>query len=166
MGNTNKTVHTCNFCGTHFTEDYLVKHNISIIPSLVDKNIKICGKCIDKCVKAIEAYRKTEEDAKKEVKEVVNKKHIIDKPSTISNSLSQWIIGQDKAKKDISTGVYNHYKLIASKNMNNLEAEIEKSNILLIGPTGTGKTAIVKALGKKLKVPYTIVDANSFTQAG
>lgn len=167
IGN-NKEIHTCNFCGNSYTEDYLIKNNITMITSPITKSIKICNTCVSRANSAIEDYVKGQEI---EIEEVAHekteiKKHNIDKPSQINNSLSQWIIGQEKAKKDISTGVYNHYKLIASKDIKEIKTDIEKSNILLVGPTGTGKTAIVKALGKKLKVPYTIVDANSFTQAG
>lgn len=160
----NQETHKCLFCGITYTEEFLTKNDLTIIVSPSDNVSKICSVCISRCGDAIKdihtMLNEKEDDCLALTAAFANVK-----PSAIRNSLSQWIIGQEKAKKDISTGVYNHYKLIASKSME-LETEIEKSNILLCGPTGTGKTAIVKALGKKLDVPYVIVDANSFTQSG
>lgn len=160
----NQEIHKCLFCGASYTEDYLTKNDLTIIVSPADNISKICSECISRCTDAVKDIRSMLDE--KEFDNFNYKNTLLDvKPSSIKKDLSQWIIGQEKAKKDISTAIYNHYKLIASKDMN-LDTEIEKSNILLCGPTGTGKTAIVKALGKKLDVPYVIVDANSFTQSG
>ncbi|MDR0641617.1 MAG: ATP-dependent Clp protease ATP-binding subunit ClpX [Treponema sp.] len=87
-------------------------------------------------------------------------------PREIKNYLDLFIIGQDDAKKALSVAVYNHYKRIANPAKEADDVEIEKSNVLLIGPTGTGKTLLAKTLAKKLKVPFAIVDATTLTEAG
>jgi ATP-dependent Clp protease ATP-binding subunit ClpX len=87
-------------------------------------------------------------------------------PKEIKNYLDLFIIGQDNAKKALSVAVYNHYKRIANPAKDPEDVEIEKSNVLLIGPTGTGKTLLAKTLAKKLKVPFAIVDATTLTEAG
>ena len=85
-------------------------------------------------------------------------------PHKIKASLDEYVVGQEKAKKVISVAVYNHYKRVATDTMD--EIEIEKSNILMIGPTGSGKTYLVKTLAKLLDVPLAIADATSLTEAG
>lgn len=160
----NQEVHKCLFCGMSYTEEFLTKNEVTIIVSPADGISKICSVCISRCGDAIKDIQSMLNEKQADTSELTKSFSNV-KPSAIRQSLSQWIVGQEKAKRDISTGVYNHYKLIASKDME-LDTEIEKSNILLCGPTGTGKTAIIKALGKKLDVPYVIVDANSFTQSG
>ncbi|MDR2259121.1 MAG: ATP-dependent Clp protease ATP-binding subunit ClpX [Treponema sp.] len=87
-------------------------------------------------------------------------------PKEIKTYLDLFIIGQDNAKKALSVAVYNHYKRIANPAKDSEDVEIEKSNVLLIGPTGTGKTLLAKTLAKKLKVPFAIVDATTLTEAG
>ncbi|MDR0497561.1 MAG: ATP-dependent Clp protease ATP-binding subunit ClpX, partial [Treponema sp.] len=87
-------------------------------------------------------------------------------PKEIKIYLDLFCIGQDAAKKALSVAVYNHYKRIANPSKGSEEVEIEKSNVLLIGPTGTGKTLLAKTLAKKLKVPFAIVDATTLTEAG
>jgi ATP-dependent Clp protease ATP-binding subunit ClpX len=87
-------------------------------------------------------------------------------PKEIKSYLDQFIIGQDGAKKALSVAVYNHYKRIANPSKETDDVEIEKSNVLLIGPTGTGKTLLAKTLARKLKVPFAIVDATTLTEAG
>src|SRR5699024_4171773 len=85
-------------------------------------------------------------------------------PHRIKASLDEYVIGQEKAKKIISVAVYNHYKRVATNTMDDIE--IEKSNILMIGPTGSGKTYLVKTLARLLDVPLAIADATSLTEAG
>jgi ATP-dependent Clp protease ATP-binding subunit ClpX len=87
-------------------------------------------------------------------------------PREIKKYLDMFVIGQDEAKKALSVAVYNHYKRIANPAKNPDDVEIEKSNVLLIGPTGTGKTLLAKTLARKLKVPFAIVDATTLTEAG
>ena len=100
---------------------------------------------------------------KKEEKPVLDLKNI-PAPHKIKETLDQYVIGQDKAKKVMSVAVYNHYKRVATDTMD--EIEIEKSNMLMIGPTGCGKTYLVKTLAKLLDVPLAIADATSLTEAG
>jgi ATP-dependent Clp protease ATP-binding subunit ClpX len=90
----------------------------------------------------------------------------IPRPKEIKDYLDSFIIGQDDAKKALAVAVYNHYKRIANPSKGTEDVEIEKSNVLLIGPTGTGKTLLAKTLARKLKVPYAIVDATTLTEAG
>jgi ATP-dependent Clp protease ATP-binding subunit ClpX len=90
----------------------------------------------------------------------------IPRPKEIKEYLDSFIIGQDDAKKALAVAVYNHYKRIANPTKGTDDVEIEKSNVLLIGPTGTGKTLLAKTLARKLKVPYAIVDATTLTEAG
>ena len=87
------------------------------------------------------------------------------RPTQIKKHLDQYVIGQDKAKRALSVAVYNHYKRIISKNSND-RVELDKSNILIIGPTGTGKTLIAETLAKLLEVPFAIADATTLTEAG
>ncbi len=91
--------------------------------------------------------------------------HELPKPSEIKNFLDQYVIGQDDAKKYLSVAVYNHYKRLMQTTDNN-DVEIEKSNIIMVGSTGTGKTLLARTIAKLLKVPFTIVDATVLTEAG
>lgn len=150
----------CSFCGVTYTEETCDKENVYVIVSPFNRDTKICSKCLDKCTALVTKVEEAPLDVEKNLTKLPT-------PSVMRDRLSEWIIGQEKAKKDLSTGVRNHYKMIdASKKKKFQDVKLEKSNMLLVGPTGTGKTAIVKALGTQLQVPYTIVDANSFTQAG
>jgi ATP-dependent Clp protease ATP-binding subunit ClpX len=120
-------------------------------------DVFICDECIDVCRKIIaeESYELPTQFTGE-----------IPTPREIKNYLDLFIIGQDMAKRALSVAVYNHYKRIANPRKGQDEVEIEKSNVLLIGPTGTGKTLLAKTLAKKLKVPFAIVDATTLTEAG
>lgn len=88
------------------------------------------------------------------------------KPADIKAFLDQYVIGQDEAKRHMAVAVYNHYKRLMHEQSGEKQIEIDKSNILMVGPTGTGKTLMARTIAKLLKVPFTIVDATVLTEAG
>ncbi|MDR0562393.1 MAG: ATP-dependent Clp protease ATP-binding subunit ClpX [Spirochaetaceae bacterium] len=120
-------------------------------------DVFICDECVEVCRKIL-----SEEDHELSSQFTGD----IPTPREIKSYLDLFIIGQDNAKKALSVAVYNHYKRIANPAKDPEDVEIEKSNVLLIGPTGTGKTLLAKTLAKKLKVPFAIVDATTLTEAG
>ncbi len=139
----------CSFCG---------KDQNEVRKLVAGPAAYICDECINLC-------RCIVEEDKKAVFDDSTKK--IPEPKEIKAYLDQYVIGQDKPKKVLSVAVYNHYKRLFSDNTNTVgDIEIQKSNILLIGPTGSGKTLLAKTLAKILKVPFTIADATSLTEAG
>ncbi|ACI18479.1 ATP-dependent Clp protease ATP-binding subunit ClpX [Dictyoglomus thermophilum] len=140
----------CSFCGRTQKE---VKKLIA------GPGVYIC----DECVKL--AYDIIEEDEEEDVTEEFED-FVLPKPHEIKNFLDQYVIGQERAKKILSVAVYNHYKRIFMKSKITEDVEIQKSNILLIGPTGVGKTLLAETLAKFLKVPFAIADATTLTEAG
>ncbi|MBT5421119.1 MAG: ATP-dependent Clp protease ATP-binding subunit ClpX [Candidatus Cloacimonetes bacterium] len=136
----------CSFCGrTEAETKYLIKG--------ISGNI--CEECINMCSTIVESeFQKKEMD-----------NFILPTPREIHELLNQYVIGQEKAKKIISVSVYNHYKRIFKQDQKS-EVDIEKSNILMIGPTGSGKTLIAQTLARILKVPFAIADATTLTEAG
>lgn len=140
----------CNFCG---------KSQKEVKKLIAGPGVYICDECIDLCTDIIQ-----EDVAQSQSKATMES---VPKPHEIKNHLDSYVIGQDRAKKIISVAVHNHYKRI-SKNIGNKNGDVElaKSNILLAGPTGSGKTLIAQSLAKYLNVPFAIADATSLTEAG
>lgn len=139
----------CSFCGRQKADTEYLISGISAF---------ICDQCID------QAFKLVHEDLKKEKN--FSPEHVrLLKPQEIKEHLDQYVIGQDEAKKVLAVAVYNHFKRIIHKNQSN-EVELEKSNILLVGETGTGKTLLAKTLAKILQVPFCIADATVLTEAG
>jgi ATP-dependent Clp protease ATP-binding subunit ClpX len=141
----------CSFCGRE-------KRDTSLLIAGISGHI--CDSCID------QAHSILLEEQKKKNEFDVNQIKL-SKPAEIKKFLDQYVIGQDYAKKYISVAVYNHYKrLVHFKSQDTNEVEIEKSNIVLVGETGTGKTLLARTIAKMLHVPFTIVDATVLTEAG
>ena len=148
----------CSFC---------LKENSDVIMIISGAKANICNECIENAVAIIEQelgpnFFKNDED-KKDKKGTKSIKFSL-KPIDIKTYLDQYVIGQDEAKKVLSVAIYNHYKRINQKVLN--EVEIEKSNIIMIGETGTGKTLMAKTIARLLNVPFAIADATVFTEAG
>ena len=139
----------CSFCGK---PEKLTKRLIAG-PS----GMFICNECIEVCYDVI----KSDENSEPEKAEVG-----LLKPAQIKEKLDEYIIGQDEAKKVLSVAVYNHYKRINAVNDKSSDIEIDKSNILLLGPTGSGKTLLARTLAKILDVPFAVADATTLTEAG
>ena len=138
----------CAFCGKPISDS--TRHIDSLIPGVV-----LCQNCLDEINRM---------NSKRPQKPTTAKQKIL-LPKEIKAKLDEYVIGQDEAKKVISVAVYNHYKRIAQK-MQDDGVEIEKSNIVLVGETGTGKTLMAKTIAKMLDVPFCIADATVFTEAG
>ncbi|MCL2376651.1 MAG: ATP-dependent Clp protease ATP-binding subunit ClpX [Defluviitaleaceae bacterium] len=124
----------------------------------------ICSECIELCNEIMydgpQEYLEDEGSA-----ESTHQDHVVYKPKEIVEYLDQYVIGQDDAKRALAVAVYSHYKRIAKKD-DNQEIELQKSNVLLLGPTGTGKTFLAQTLAKLLDVPFAVADATSLTEAG
>ena len=138
----------CSFCGK--TQDQVRK-------LVAGPGVYICDECIELCNEII--AEEFSEDVEVELKDVP-------KPHDIRAILDQYVIGQDEAKKTLSVAVYNHYKRINSTQPKGDDVELQKSNILMIGPTGSGKTLLAQSLARILNVPFAIADATSLTEAG
>ena len=158
---------TCSFCGRPGSRSEVM------IPSGMENGVFLCAECADEISKLLGEYRhgvagggstaSIPGDKAPDLKK-------LPKPKEICEFLDQYVIGQDSAKRYLSVAVYNHYKRLAQKESAKTEGmddvDIEKSNIILVGPTGTGKTLLAKTIARMLDVPFTIVDATVLTQAG
>lgn len=135
----------CSFCG---------KNQDQVKRLIAGPGVYICDECIDLCSDIIaDEFEETVEFDSKE----------LPKPQEIKKYLDDYVIGQERAKKALSVSVYNHYKRVNSKDVND-EIELQKSNILLLGPTGSGKTFLAQTLARYLNVPFAIADATTLTE--
>jgi ATP-dependent Clp protease ATP-binding subunit ClpX len=146
----NNTMDRCSFCGREKRDTNLLIAGISG---------HICDTCIE------QAFEIVQEELKKKGDFDVNSIKLV-KPADINKFLDLYVIGQAEAKKYLSVAVYNHYKRLMHQSRKDDEVEIEKSNIILVGETGTGKTLLARTISKLLNVPFTIVDATVLTEAG
>ena len=142
--------HHCSFCGKSQDE---VSRLVQGPPGVC-----ICNECIVLCGQLVEDDDSTDK-ASAEVPQ-------LPKPREILEHLDQYVIGQSRAKKTLSVALYNHYKRLQSTLLKDSDVELGKSNMLLIGPTGSGKTLLAKSMAKKLDIPFAIVDATTLTEAG
>lgn len=141
----------CSFCGRKRNEVQML---------ISGQNGFICENCIE------QAHLIVKDGASKTESSVAENVDELKKPKEIKVFLDQYVIGQDQAKKQLSVAVYNHYKRLLHAQSENREVELEKSNIIMIGETGTGKTLLAKTIARELNVPFCIVDATILTEAG
>lgn len=139
----------CSFCG---------KSQKEVKKLIAGPTVYICDECIELCNDIIAEEGSQEESYTGQT--------AIPKPKEIKEILDEYVIGQEEAKKVLSVAVYNHYKRIDSKTQATSDVELQKSNILLLGPTGSGKTLLAQTLARILNVPFTIIDATTLTEAG
>jgi ATP-dependent Clp protease ATP-binding subunit ClpX len=141
---TNENTDTCSFCG---------KHKDAVAKLIVGESVAICNECVDLCGTLLQDV---EPPVSKDLAATLD-------PIAIKEHLDQYVIGQDQAKQVLSVAIANHYKRISNTDPN---TEIEKANILMLGPTGSGKTLLAKTVARYLDVPFVIADATSLTEAG
>jgi len=148
MNTVKESLLRCSFCGK--TQDEVKK-------IIAGPTVYICDECIDLCNEIMEEEYQNENTD--------DLKHELLKPAEIKEVLDSYVVGQEQSKKVLAVAVHNHYKRI-SANLDESDVELQKSNILLIGPTGTGKTLLAQTLARILNVPFAVADATSLTEAG
>ena len=138
----------CSFCG---------KSQHEVRKLIAGPSVFICDECVDLCNDIIR------EEVQEDSSDTGGER--LPKPSEIKDTLDEYVIGQERAKKVLAVAVYNHYKRLRTSGKGRDEVELGKSNILLIGPTGSGKTLLAETLARLLNVPFTIADATTLTEA-
>ena len=147
IGSDSKNTLYCSFCG---------KSQHEVRKLIAGPTVFICDECVELCMDIIREENKTQ---------IVKTGDGVPTPQEICQVLDDYVIGQDYAKRVLSVAVHNHYKRLSQSNKND-EVELAKSNILLIGPTGCGKTLLAQTLARILNVPFTMADATTLTEAG
>ncbi|MCL2055870.1 MAG: ATP-dependent Clp protease ATP-binding subunit ClpX [Oscillospiraceae bacterium] len=145
----------CSFCG---------KMQDEVGRMIAGPGVCICDECIDLCQSVLDGEDPYEERPPRRPEPPRTESITVPQPREIKRALDQYIIGQDRAKKSLSVAVYNHYKRIFS--MDSSDVELQKSNILIVGPTGVGKTMLAQTLARLLNIPFAIADATTLTEAG
>lgn len=148
-------IRTCSFCKKKDVD--------TVITSVGSQEVFICGDCVDQALEMINGQQFQEKQQQQTTQDF--SKITVKKPIEIKDYLDEYVVGQDLAKKVIAVAVYNHYKSL-QREISEGDVQIEKSNILLVGNTGTGKTYIARTLAKMLNIPFCIVDATTLTEAG
>lgn len=143
----------CSFCG---------KDSSQVARIIAGPDAYICNECIDLCSEIIDHEKKFDDSQDEDFYDDFE----LSTPKEINDFLNGYVIGQDDAKKSLAVAVYNHYKRINANELEEDDVELSKSNILMLGPTGSGKTLLAQTLARKLNVPFAIADATSLTEAG
>ena len=144
----NKNILYCSFCGKS-------QHEVKKL--IAGPTVFICDECVELCMDIIKEENKTS---------LIKHQEGVPSPREICKVLDDYVIGQDYAKKVLSVAVHNHYKRLNHETKNNKDVELSKSNILMVGPTGSGKTLLAQTLARILDVPFTMADATTLTEAG
>ena len=144
----NKNILYCSFCG---------KSQHEVRKLIAGPTVFICDECVELCMDIIKEENKSS---------LIKHQDGVPTPKEICSVLDDYVIGQKKAKEVLSVAVHNHYKRLNHEVKNNKDVELSKSNILLVGPTGCGKTLLAQTLAKILDVPFTMADATTLTEAG